>query len=230
MAGQLVGAFLDMGLSGRKIRRYISQQDAADIVARCFPMDATRLVQILRQRTAEASASLAGLCESLRQNLSLPANQAQENDTSGLVLARSLAELSESQRRTVRYCVFGMLEVARKLEADSRFRKVRTGSTEQLRKRVLSTLERISLTLTAEAWEWIEREKDPEMLRFLLLVGALDLSEMVVHDVRRALLESESLCREVLGLMQDPVAYAQTQREVQTERDRFNSTAAARRP
>jgi hypothetical protein len=50
-------------------------------------------------------------------------------------------------------------------------------------------------TLTEDAWDWIDREEDPETCRFLAGLCRLDPPDGDQADLRRALLENRTLCR-----------------------------------
>jgi hypothetical protein len=59
-------------------------------------------------------------------------------------------------------------------------------------------------TMTEDAWEWIEREEDPEMIAFLTLLAALPPADPDTSALRRVLFENRTLCRYAAAVSRDP--------------------------
>jgi hypothetical protein len=64
---QISGAFLDMGLSGRRMRRHIPLAETEHVVRHCFPTEAETLIQTLRTATEKQQHSLNKLLASTRE-------------------------------------------------------------------------------------------------------------------------------------------------------------------
>jgi hypothetical protein len=73
-------------------------------------------------------------------------------------------------------------------------------STGAARRTVVSLLARSGPTLTEDAWDWIDREEDPELCAFLTALAALTPPPGEQAGLRRALLENRALCRYAASL------------------------------
>ena len=54
--------------------------------------------------------------------------------------------------------------------------------------------------LTEDAWDWIDREDDPDLCAFLAALATLEPADAEGAALRRALLENRALCRYAAGV------------------------------
>jgi hypothetical protein len=72
-----------------------------------------------------------------------------------------------------------------------------------LRRNIASSLARGGPVLTEDAWAWIEREEDTDVLGLLAAIGALDRRDPDLARVRRALFESRALAGYAVSALRD---------------------------
>lgn len=77
-----------------------------------------------------------------------------------------------------------------------------------------TSLARSGPTLTEDAWAWMTREEDPDLLSFLTALAALD-AHAGLGTVRRALLESRVLRHYALGALRNEALMAAVEARIQ---------------
>jgi hypothetical protein len=151
-----------------------------------------------RALTLVLGAAAARRCTARRE----PEAPATPNDADaaaqpGLEVLANLAspgELTTDQRERV-HALAATVRTARR-ELDDHGGPVSAGTA---RRAVAGLLARNGPTLTEDAWEWIDREEDPDLCAFLTALAALAPAGEQV-GLRRALLENRALCRYAAGL------------------------------
>ncbi|APR77146.1 Hypothetical protein A7982_02493 [Minicystis rosea] len=117
----------------------------------------------------------------------------------------SPADLGPAQREHVHAVAWLARMLLGRIEA-------RSEATERpaLHRTIAALLARGGPTLTEDAWEWILREDDVAVLRFLVALAALDPRTSAVSHVRRALFENRALCRYAAAASRDEPLMAAT--------------------
>jgi hypothetical protein len=127
-----------------------------------------------------------------------PANHADDDGRSrgdeleALAGLSSAADLSPMQRDPIHTLAF----LARERPAGPR-------SPAILRRNIASLLARGGPVLTEDAWAWIEREEDTDVLGLLAALGALEHRDPDLARVRRALFESRALSVYAVSALRD---------------------------
>jgi len=70
-------------------------------------------------------------------------------------------------------------------------------------KKIVELAEKRRVVVTEAAWDWIDNEKDRDMLRILLSLVLINEDEMTFCCLRRAVFENRDMCREIVRLMND---------------------------
>ena len=70
-------------------------------------------------------------------------------------------------------------------------------------KRIVKLAEKRRIVVTEAAWDWIDNEKDIDMLWVLLSLVLINEDEMTFCCLRRAVFENRGMCREIVKLMND---------------------------
>ncbi len=102
----------------------------------------------------------------------------------------SPGELDAGERERIKRLALAVGEVRRRVEDHGG--AVSTGAA---RRTVAGLLARGGPTLTEDAWDWIDREEDPDLCAFLAGLATLEPADAETAALRRALLENRALCR-----------------------------------
>lgn len=80
------------------------------------------------------------------------------------------------------------------------------------------------IVVTEAAWDWIDSEKDINMLWVLLFLVLINEDEMTFCCLRRAVFENRDMCREIVRLMNDDTEMSEvTERVWKKEFERWDS-------
>jgi hypothetical protein len=120
----------------------------------------------------------------------------------------SPGELGAEGRESLRALVCAVRE-AREREA-SEGGPVSAGAARLTMARLVA---RCGPTLTEAAWEWIEREEDPELCAFLAALAAVAPVDAEQAALRRALFENRALCRHAVSVLTTRNAGARPDRQ-----------------
>jgi hypothetical protein len=135
----------------------------------------TRAAGLEAERRAAETPAAAGRAEGRRDD-AIPA---------------SPSELSAEQQREVQALAFAAIH---KRPAASGAQAAAPSSL-GLRRAIAAALAQAGPTLTEDAWAWIEREEDHELLGFLGALAALGPRDAATARIARAIFESRELCR-----------------------------------
>lgn len=217
-------AMMDMGgLSGRRIRRYIPREEALAVLARLFPEQAEPIRETIERRDAETVDKLEKLRAPV-QELDRRSGEVQEiGDGRSFFFFETVDKLDESQRELFN----GFALTARRLRemmAEELPISAQWGLTD-LRGMLERACDACGLTLTEDAWAWIDDEDDRERLELLLVFAAMKEREQQFWNMRRALLERRAFAQAVLAASKDDALCAETEEMIrrQEERDRASS-------
>jgi hypothetical protein len=152
-------------------------------LALVFGAGAARLMEVLRRR------------EDAKEPPEVPAASGGAADLEALATLPSPGDLTALQREHVH----ALALVAGGLQADERAPAAGGAALQAL----ATLLARSGPTLTEDAWDWIAREDDADLMRFLAALAALDDPGAELALVRRALFENRALCRYALGARRD---------------------------
>jgi hypothetical protein len=215
-AGALLGAYLESTrdlprlcglacLDGRGPRWKPERLVAQLAALRPAPDDAS-LEQALRIVFGAGAARLAAVYRTRSPNVAAPeiaAVRASQDDGGDeidrLATLASPADLSAAQREHVHAVALLAREMGQRLEA----RTIEGGPEPAgLRRTIAALLARGGPTLTEDAWEWILREDDLALLRFLVALATIAPAGAAAR-VRRALFENRTLCRHAAAASRD---------------------------
>jgi len=115
-----------------------------------------------------------------------------------LTAAGSPGELDPARRQMIHRLAHTVRDLRHRVE-DHRG----PASVGAARRTVASLLARAGPTLTEDAWEWIDREDDPDLCAFLATLAAVEPADAEATAVRRVLLENRALCRYAAGVSRD---------------------------
>jgi hypothetical protein len=158
-----------------------------------FGENAARLGAAYRAalRRAGALQSSSSMGASIGAPEEPPASDASEPFAS----TASPGELDVAQRESVHALAWVVRDLQRSIEDHGG--PVSTGAA---RRTVAILLSRSGPTLTEDAWDWIDREDDPDLCAFLAALATLEPADAASDALRRALLENRTLCRYAAGV------------------------------
>jgi hypothetical protein len=157
--------------------RGLDDASVEQALALVFGADGARLVEVLKR--CEAASTPAA-----------PASEARGEPLEGLATLPSAGDLTPLQREHVRALVAEALARAKPGCAVGGLHAMAT------------SLALTGPTLTEDAWDWITREPEADLVDFMTALASLELDE-IAAAVRRALFENRALCRYALGALHD---------------------------
>ena len=76
-------------------------------------------------------------------------------------------------------------------------------TSRHLWKKIVKYSEKRVIVVTEDAWQWIDKEEDINMLWVLLSLAMIDDYEVTLCGMRRSVFENRAMCREIVRLMND---------------------------
>ncbi|MFT3763930.1 MAG: hypothetical protein QM820_00150 [Minicystis sp.] len=172
-----------------------------EALAMVFGAGAPRLAALYREK-AKTSEDVPS---SRDRDAARRAERRNDDDLDRLPTLPSPADLGPAQREHVHAVAWLSRMLLRRIEA----RGGETVERAALHRTIAALMARGGPTLTEDAWEWILREDDVALLRFLVALAALDPRTGAVRAVRRALFENRALCRHAAAASRDEALMAQ---------------------
>lgn len=200
-----------------------------------FPGRGSELTAVARAAGAEIDAVVGRICDLIDE----AAERQQRAPERGLELGelarvRDAADLTSQGRRQLAVFVRALSERCRAA------RSGRPSLDDQLsglgaaraRRLLALRLAEAGPTLTGRAWDWIERERDREVLGFLVRLGVFQPGREEGLLLRRALFESRGLSRVAVEMAADEALMAQAAAWIEdaTREARGRTTAPRRSP
>lgn len=198
-----MGSFLlDMEAMGRLTRVYIPTERVVEILKESFgdkgPAAAAKFVE----ETTRMDAQLREHGPGVREFVEGVEHRA-DDQTELLATLDSIDHLGKNQRswvHAVAFVVNKSLEQLRTKEADS------YADVSGLKFAICRILSQHGPVLTEDAWDKLQAEQDPDVIRWLASLLILALDEIHVWEVKRALLENEAVRHYAIKIGKDEQA------------------------
>jgi len=202
---------LDAGLEGRAIRCHISHDEVMQVLSKLFPEHRDRMEQTIRSTEESIKKNLAEMQEAAGQPLQrAEKKEAEEDSIDDLIRFDPRQSLSEPQRFALKAFAYGLREFKKNvLQLGKKVTDVYEGSAGQLQERLTRACYGRKVVLTEDAWGWIRREEDKDLLRFLLTMTMIDSYEETFSTLRRAVLENRDLGQKVMELSTDEEGFSE---------------------
>lgn len=210
----LLGSIIfDMGgLKGRNMRFYLDEKMVLEILSQLFPDQSTTIENAFKAENQKIKKDLTASEKGIQEFIKTSNNDPEAGDGSSFILLKSAKELSERQRVMLQSIAYGLANAAARLF--KKYPEILKGSSQQLRKKIVAVTNKQGLTLTEDAWKWIDRENDPELLKLILILVSVDSHEQRFSNIKRGLLENRKLCQAVLQMTRDKEMLAEIANQI----------------
>ncbi|MCI0695997.1 hypothetical protein L0337_28855 [candidate division KSB1 bacterium] len=214
VATQFGSMLFDMGgLKGRNMRFYMDEKQVLEILAGLFPGQAKQIEQIFTTETETIRKNLANSQKGVETLVKRSEADPEIGDGSSFRVLKSAENLSQNQRLLLEGMAYA-LSLTR-----AKFQEEDPGAFQEAAERMHEQIVRIShhqgITLTEDAWKWIDRENDLELLRFVLMLVLIKNDEQKFWNMRKGLLENRNLCQAVLEMTHDQKLLARIAKKIE---------------
>lgn len=176
-------------------------------LAEAYPGRAAELMACVREETRKLEELAAKMCEAMESAARLVDGLGPFQDIGELVAVRSPGELCAGSRRRLA----GFAHALREARSRARQEPPVTGEDPDKAHSFFVAMANEQRRMTEDAWAWILREEEPEMLRLLADLFCCDPQSDEAGTLKRALLENRVLCEEVARLRKDSAAMAEAE-------------------
>lgn len=208
------GSFLfDIGgLKGRNMRFYMDEKQISATLSALFPAHAKQMEQIFKVKTENIKESLSDSRKVVEELVRRIEEEPEPGDGGSFILLKSAEKLSERQTVMLQGMACGLAKFSSKVL--EKYPEIMKESPEQLKDRIVRISHNLGLTLTEDAWNWIDRENDLEILRLILPLVLINIHEQTFWNIKKALLENRELCKIVLEMTHDEELLARIDKEI----------------
>lgn len=210
---QLGSIIFDMGgLKGRNMTFYMDEKPVLEILSQLSPDNSRAIENAFKAGTEKIQKELTisgkGVQEFIRNSNKDP----EAGDGSSFILLKSAEKLSERQEVMLQGIAYGLANAGPTLI--EKYPEIFNQSSRQLREKIVRITYHQGLTFTEDAWKWIDRENDAELLKIILTLMLIDSHEQRFSNIRRGLLENRELCKAVLEMTHDKEMLAKIAEEI----------------
>lgn len=218
VASQFGMVILDMGgLKGRNISCYIEQEQALKILDELFPSCSGQIREVFNKKTDEIRKMLSESRESVRGLEKRASIEPEPGDGKSFLLLESAKEASETQDLMLRMAAFSLEKIRSGMMEE--FPEIFEESSEHIKDKIVRISDHQGIVLSEDAWKWIDRENDRDLLCFILGLLSIDENEQSFWNMRKGLLENRDLCRDVLNMTYDKKMLEDIAREVEAAKE-----------
>jgi hypothetical protein len=194
--------FFDLGgLKGRNMEFYLPEDEVLDVFSRLFPNHFDQMKQVFKTETETARKHLEESRNGVEQLVKRCEEEQEYGDGSSFLVLESFDKASPRQKimlESMAYAAARMRSVILEEKPE-----ILECAVEQLIKRIVIATDRHGLTLTEDAWKWLDNESDREFLQYILSLVAIDNHEQTFWNIRKGMLENRTLCLSAFEMSND---------------------------
>ncbi|GBF35346.1 hypothetical protein DCCM_4469 [Desulfocucumis palustris] len=207
---QFGNILLDIGFKGRKINCYREKSEVISVFKKLFPEQIDSLGKAVNDSIEIIEARLAAFSEQIGpvySTIHAPDGERSQfmDDCDLLLYYDNNIKITERQKKNLELLAYkGKLMLSLFQHDREPIEALNLGNLQLL----AGAVSQLGLALTEDAWEWIRKETNEDVIRLLVVFSAFELVFKTCDNVLRALLENRTLCNKILRLMEDPEAMA----------------------
>jgi len=189
---QLASIFTDMIFTGKDISLHIPPGELAEKMARVFPEQGKTLASIITEETEKNIAALRKQSALLRERRARPAAEAMalpDGENSSYEDRKSI-EVLRRRFKALREACIKQHSFTEKLPG----RKV-------LWRAIVRYAAAQQIDVREDAWTWIDREEDPQILLFLLILASDSSMDYYMEKARTRIFEDREFCLKLHSLL-----------------------------
>jgi hypothetical protein len=197
-----------MGTTGRHLRFYTSEKQVLEILKDLFPSHILKMAEAfmaktdkLREHLSEAQEPMQKFVETMPEE-----DNPETGDGSSFLRLKSLNKINEQQTILLQSLAYRLAKV--RAQVVKEFPQLFQETAPSLWEKIIKLAERNYVILAEEAWQWIDKEKNLELLQLVFICLLIDDPEVVFLNMQRAVLEKREFCRTVLKMTHDEATLA----------------------
>ncbi len=220
----LFGSFLldASGGKGRSIRYYMAEEEVLSILVALFPDHSLKIRESFKTRTEQIRQSLSDCQEPVQELIKRVEDEEPEmGDGRSFMHVESIKNLSPQQTFMLKGMAYTLANIRAQIRSD--IPELFSESCEQWKDKIVRISHEQGLTLSEDAWKWIDQEEQRELLLLVLTIVLLNKREQTVWNLRCALLENRELCQAALEMSNDEEMLANMAKELRSQQSLASS-------
>lgn len=204
---QFGSVFFDLGgLKGRNMEFYMPEKEVLDVLSQLFPEHFKQMEQTFKAKTETIKKDLEKCRKDVEQLVRRCEEELEHGNGLSLMVLESFGKASTTQKIMLE----SMAYVAARTRSMILEEKpdLLEGPADQLIERIIIATEHHGLTLTEDAWKWLEKESDQKFLQFILSLAVIDKHEQTFWNTRKGMFENRTLCLAAFEMSNDEVFLA----------------------
>ena len=211
---QFGAMFMDMGgLKGRNMRFYMNEKQVVQTLAELFSAHAAPMGNVFIAETEKIRKNLAESQEALESLVKSNETDPEFGDGSSFKLLKSAENLSPNQRLLLEGVAYALSLTRTKFQEEDP--EIFRETVERMHEHIVLISQHQGITLTEDAWKWLDQENDHELLRFVLMLVLIKNDEQRFWNMRKGLLENRELCKAALKMTHDQELLAKIAGEIE---------------
>lgn len=201
------------GGKGRSMRYYMAEEEVLSTLTPLFPDHSQQIRESFKTRTDQIRESLSESQDPIQELVRRVEDDEPEiGDGRSFMRLESIENLSEGQTLMLKGMAYTLANIRSHIRTD--IPELFSESSEQWKDKIVRISHEQGLTLSEDAWKWIDQEKERELLLLALTIVLLNKREQTVWNIRCALLENRALCQAVLEMTNDEEMLASIAKEI----------------
>ena len=199
---QLGSALFDIGgLKGRDMEFHMNEEDILEVFSRLFPDRLDPMRQAFKAKAAAIKGDLEECREGAEQWAGRCEEEPEPGDGSSVMALESFGKASPRQKAILETVAWTAARARSMILAEQP--GFLEGPADRLIERIAMATERHGLTLTEDAWKWLDRESGQGFLQYLLSLAAIGSHEQAFWNARKGMLENRDLCLAAFEMSND---------------------------
>lgn len=206
---------LDMMFAGREIKTYIPLTEVAEILGDYLPDTASEIESLLEQEISKIEEQLLAFHNQVQPTLEISKASTEDkmylaDEDAFLYFNSNTIVLTDEQELTLKAIAYSIKTFLNR-EGEGVLKEFLSVPLEKLKLILVAFVnEKFNMILTEQAWQWIDKTDDPQMVKTLLVKLILDDANDLIHvkshsDLRKAMFENKLLTQKIKEYMGDEV-------------------------
>jgi hypothetical protein len=200
---QLGSVFFDLrGLKGRGMEFHMPEEEVFKVFYRLFPEHGGQMEQAFGAKTQALKKDLEECRPGMERLESRSKEEPESGDGSSIMALESFDQASPRQKILLEGMAYVIDRMRPKILEETP--QLLEGGPKQLLEKIIDAANCQGLTLTEDAWNWLDNESDPEFLKYVLCLAIIDDQRLSFWNLRKGMLENRALCLAAFEMSKDP--------------------------
>lgn len=222
---QFGNVMLDIGgFKGRKIKCYQSKSDVLAVFEKLFPKQFSNIEKIFDDEIRLVESNLEKLLERYRPISELINDESKEeseflDDDDFLLYYDNNIKMTARQIKLLELMAYNGKRMLNTFKNHKESAELLNSNSMGL---LIGAVSQLRLVLTEDAWDWIRKETNTDIIHLLVVFAALELDSKRFRSGLRALMENRVLCNKMLQLIQNQEIMTRVEAEFAAGTDSVN--------